>query len=272
MRYVIGAAIGAVLALLLGVPAFNTDRDSQSEPPLFSTYCDLEAMAREWADECIPSGGGIAFMVLAGAGVGALAAAAFHRRRSTEESESGDEGSPGARSELTPDAGAAERRRQERDRARDEVILEAALEISAAVERKRDSSVHQTIQRKFATSFLSDDVRERGTRLSIINLAGTAVERALELGWLRSQGSGPDEVLARTSIPLQVAGDSDEDVSQSGEPVEDADASTDQAPTRRSDPDSLEELESLIRLHERGVLTDVELKAAKARLLSGDEG
>ena len=268
MRYVIGAAIGAVLALLLGMPALNSDRDTQSEPPLFSTYCDLEAMAREWADECIPSGSGIAFMMLAGAGVGALGAAALRRRRSQEEPESGDDGSTSARSEPAPDAVAADRRRQERIAARDEVILDAALEISAAVERKRDSSVDQTIQRKFATSFISDDVRERGTRLSIINLAGTAVERALEMGWLRSQGSGPDEVLARTAIPLQDTSDSDEDASEPSESDGDADASTDQAPTRRRDPDSLEELESLIRLHERGVLTDEELEAAKSRLLN----
>ena len=267
MRYVLGAAIGAGFAVLLGVPAFSADRDTQSEPPLFSTYCDLEAMAREWADECIPSGGGIAFMVLAGAGVGALAAAALHRRRSTQDSESEDDGSPSARSVSTTDSGAADRRRQEKDKARDEVILEAALEISATVERKRESSVQQTIQRKQATSFISDDVRERGTRLSIINLAGTAVERALEMGWLRSQGSGPDEILARTAIPLQHPSDSDEDAS---EPSEDVDASAYQAPARRSDPDSLEELESLIRLHERGILTDAELEAAKARLVGRD--
>lgn len=268
MRYVLGAALGAVLALLLGVPAFNTDRDTQSEPLLFSTYCDLEAMAREWTAECIPSGSGIAFMVLAGAGVGALAAAALHRRRSTQESESEDDGDPSARSGPTPDGGAADRRRQEKDKARDDVILEAALEISAAVERKRDSSVDQTIQRKHAMSYISDDVRERGTRLGIINFSGTAVERAVEMGWLRSQGTGTDVILARTSVPLQDTSDSTEDASELGEPDEDADASADRPPTTRSAPDSLEELESLIRLHERGVLTDAELEAAKARLLS----
>ena len=33
-----------------------------------------------------------------------------------------------------------------------------------------------------------------------------------------------------------------------------------------------EELESLSRLHERGILTDAELEAAKSQLLSGDDG
>ena len=34
--------------------------------------------------------------------------------------------------------------------------------------------------------------------------------------------------------------------------------------------EQLEELESLIHLHERGILPDAELEAAKARLLSDD--
>ena len=70
MRYVIGAVIGAVLALLLGVPSFGLDRYTESEPTLLATYCDLERTARE--RECVPSGIGIVSMVLFGAAVGAL--------------------------------------------------------------------------------------------------------------------------------------------------------------------------------------------------------
>ena len=48
-------------------------------------------------------------------------------------------------------------------------------------------------------------------------------------------------------------------------------ATADQVPAAHDTSALLEELESLVRLHERGILTDVELEAAKARLLSGDK-
>ena len=277
MRYVIGAAIGAVLALLLGVPSFNVDRYTESEPPLFSTYCDLERTA--WEGECVPSAGGTLGMVVLGAAVGAIAAAALRRRKST--SDTADESSPGARSGPIPDGGAVDRRRREKDKARDDVVLAAAQEISAAIERRRDSTVHQTIQRKSATGYISDEVRDRGTRLAIVNLAGTAVDRALEMGWLRSQDEGPDQLLSRTSRPLPAASDSTGDApvadgvestaAESEKPHEDAEVHQDQVPAAKR-TGSLEELESLIRLHERGILTDAELEAAKARLVGRDNG
>ena len=95
--------------------------------------------------------------------------------------------------------------------AREVVILDAALEISAAVERKRDSSFDPTIWRKSATTHISDEVRDRGARLGVVNLPGTAVDRALEMGWLVSRGSGPAQILARTSNPLPATPGSNED-------------------------------------------------------------
>ena len=374
VRYVIGAAIGALLAVMLGVPSFNVDGDTESFPPLFSTYCDFERS--QWEGECVPSGTGIMLMVILGAGMGALVVAALQRRKPTPDAGAGDSGAqnkdsavssgvraaivearsraaavaraaserpsaqaqPSAPSAFTGEAilarsraAAGERRGapsavvgaailEARSRTaatahaaddarsfRDDVVLEAAVEISAAVERKRDSFVQsilsaedpgsmseetirrkETIERRFASTCIGDDVRERATRLGIVNLAGTAVERAVEMGWLRSQGAGSDQLLFRTAIPLEVsippeatsdskqsaaASDRAESLQQEAvEPSEDSATSTVEASaTKRTGSESLEELESLIRLHERGVLTDAELQAAKSRLLNEDD-
>ena len=108
-------------------------------------------------------------------------------------------------------------------------------------------------------------------------------------GWLRSQGTGPHQLLFRTEIPLEVSippeatSDSKQSAAASDraeplqeeavEPSEDSDTGTVEASaTERTASESLEELESLIRLHERGVLTDAELQAAKSRLLDEDDG
>ena len=90
VRYVIGAAIGALLAVMLGVPSFNVDGPRLSLPPLFSTYCDLERS--EYERECVPSGTGIMLMVLLGAGMGALVVAALQRRKPMPEAGAGDSG------------------------------------------------------------------------------------------------------------------------------------------------------------------------------------
>ena len=386
VRYVIGAAIGALLAVMLGVPSFNADRYTESEPPLLYTYCDFERS--QWEGECVPSGTGIILMVILGAGMGALVVAALQRRKPTPEAGAGDSGAqnkdsavssgvraaiaearsrtaaaaraasekrsaqaqPSAPSAFTGEAilarsraAAAARAASKRPSAqaqrsapsavvgaaivearsrtaatahpaddtrssRDDVVLEAAVEISAAVERKRDSFVQsilsaqdpgsmseetirhkETIERRLARTHLGDDVSERGTRLGIVNLAGTAVERAVEMGWLRSQGTGPHQLLFRTEIPLEASippeatSDSKQSAAASDraeplqeeavEPSEDSDTGTVEASaTERTASESLEELESLIRLHERGVLTDAELQAAKSRLLDEDDG
>ena len=298
MRYAIGAAIGVALALLLGVPSFSLDRYTESEPPLFSTYCDLERTARE--RECVPSGIGIVSMVLFGAVVGALGAAAFRRRESTPDPTPRNQTAPSKRSEPHRHAGSSAQEKRstpvgaflegstrtagvvhDEDTKRntpDDVLREAVLEISAAVDKRSD----QTIQRKYASTHISDGVRGRATRLGITNLAGTAVDRALEMGLLRSEGAGPDQLLSRTSRPLEptTSPDSHDDAPAShaeptqkgsAEPSSDTGAPTDQpSETKRTAPELLEELESLIRLHERGILTDAELEAAKARLLSED--
>ena len=278
MRYVIGAAIGAVLALLLGVPSFSVDRYTESEPPLFSTYCDLERTARK--RECVPSGGGTMAMVLLGAAIGAVGTAALRRRTSTSNQDAAGRASTSEQSDARAPASTpeAKQKQQKQDAARHEIILEAALEISAAVDKRSD----QTIQRRDASTRIGDGVRGRATRLGVINLAGTAVDRALEMGLLRSQGAGPDQLLSRTSRPLEPAtstGSHDDAPASHAEPTQkgsaesssDAGAPTDQPfETSRAAPKLLEELESLIRLHERGILTDAELEAAKARLLSDD--
>ena len=386
VRYVIGAAIGALLAVMLGVPSFNVDGPRLSLPPLFSTYCDLDRSDDE--KRCVPSGTGIMLMVILGAGMGALVVAVLQRRKPTPDAGAGDSGAqnkdsavssgvraaivearsraaavaraaserpsaqaqPSAPSAFTGEAilarsraAAAARAAGERPSAqaqpsapsavvgaailearnrtagtahaaddarsfRDDVVLEAVVEISAAVERKRDSFVQsilsaenpgsmseetirrkETIERKFATTYISYDVRMRATRLGIVNLAGTAVDRAVEMGWLRSQGAGSDQLLFRTEIPLEgsippeatsdskesaAASDTAESLQQEAvEPSEDSVTDTVEASaTERTGPELLEELESLIRLHERGVLTDAELQAAKSRLLDEDDG
>ena len=277
MRYAIGAAIGAVLALLLGVPSFSVDRYTESEPPLFSTYCDLERTARK--RECVPSGGGTMAMVLLGAAIGAVGTAALRRRTSTSDRDAAGRASSSEPSDARAPASTAEDRKkqQKQDDARDEVILEAALEISAAVDKRSD----QTIRRKDASTYISDAVRSQASRLGTINLAGTAVDRAIDIGVLRTIGApGPEGLIARTSRPLEPASgtgtDDDAPASHaeptqkgSAEPSSDTGAPTDQpSETKRTAPELLEELESLIRLHERGILTDAELEATKSRLLS----
>ena len=281
MRYAIGAAIGAVLALLLGVPSFSVDRYTESEPPLFSTYCDLERTARE--RECVPSGGGTMAMVLLGAAIGAVGAAALRRRTSTSDRDAAGRASASEQSDAHAPASTAEdkQKQQEQDDARDEVILEAALEISAAVDKRSD----QTIRRKDASTYISDAVRGRGSHLGIINLAGTAVDRAIDIGVLRTIGApGPEGLIARTSRPLvptsgldshddALASHAESTQEGSADPSRDAGAPADQpSETSRAAPELLEELESLIRLHERGILTDAELEAAKARLINKDDG
>ena len=296
MRYAIGAAIGVALALLLGVPSFSLDRYTESEPPLFSTYCDLERTARE--RECVPSGIGIVSMGLFGAAVGALGAAAFRRRESTPDPTPRNQTAPSKRSEPHRHAGSSAQEKRStpvgafleaqrrtdavaqasaaRIKTRDDIILETALTMSEAVEKNSERTGEQAILRKFATLYITDELRDHAIRLRIINLPDAAVERALEIGVLESQGTGPDEMLSRTSQPLRPASAPNESTSAaaSDESTQEgsAESSSAASETGRAAPELFEELESLIRLHERGVLTDAELEAAKARLLSEDDG
>ena len=382
VRYVIGVAAGALLGVMLGIPSFSVDQDTESAPPLFSIYCDT--FRSPFAGECVPSGSGIILMLLVGAGVGALAAAALGRLWPTPQQDEGgdaDGGSPDkrgalgavlvqARGRIAAVAQAAGEQRtvshqsqrsaqtqrsapsdaggapsdvtlaaidEARSRAAaaaqtagdqhtpdgavvsgGDVVLQAAFEISAAVEQRRDSVVRmilsvdnpyaiseeetrrkETIERRLAWTHISDDVREHAQRLGIINLASTAVDRAVEMGWLTSHGTGSKQVLSRTSDPLQAptppqpTGGSDQstaaapsaesphqdpvELSEQPDPATDAassaaeaaatDAASSAAEAAGPEP-MMEQYESLIRLHERGVLTDAELQAAKSRLFS----
>ena len=287
MRYVIGALIGALLAVLLGIPSFTIDRQANVEPPLFRIYCDLNQTDR-WDFKCVP-GAGTAVIILTGAALGAVGAAAFRRRRSDpsptiksatprsrEQSESQFDNPKAAYLEPQRRTAAVVQASAARIKTRDDIILEAALEISESVERTRDRTGEQAIPRKFATLHISDEIRDRATQLRIINLPNAAVERALEMGVLESQGTGPDEMLSRTSQPLRPASVPNESTSESASDESthegSAESSSAASETGRAAPELFEELESLIRLHERGVLTDAELEAAKARLLSEDDG
>ena len=295
MQYGIGAVIGALLAVLLGIPSFTIDRQAYVEPPLFRIYCDLNQTDR-WDFKCVP-GAGTAVIILTGAALGAVGGSAFRRRRS-DPSPTIKSATPRSREQsesqfYNPKAAYLEPQRRtaavvpaadERRDARDNVILAAALELSDALQRRRLQTGVPAIPRKFATKYFTDELRDRATLVGVADLADAAVERAVAMGWLTSQGSGANQALARTSNPLPATSDSIEgEASDRGESTdaervkphtaENADASSDQAPAAKpTEPASLEELESLIRLHERGILTDAELEAAKARLVGRDDG
>ena len=93
MRYVIGALLGAVIAVLPGIPAFTTWENAQSKPVLFDSYCGVDY----WAGTVECPSSRTAFM----AGIGALAglggvAAGLMRRKSSIVSDTGSHGPNGA--------------------------------------------------------------------------------------------------------------------------------------------------------------------------------
>ena len=276
MRYVVGALVGAIIAVLPGIPAFATWGSASSKPVLFDVYCDHDF----WEVSC-PSA---KTALVAGAGALAGVGVAARRSKRREPASTSTTGTVPAPARQTPAATTdPSRPRRERDEARDAVVLEAALEVSAAVEKRCDSGgAHdQTIERRFASQDISQDVRDRAARLSIVNLPGTAVEHALDMGWLRGQGTGPHQILFRTSAPLPTLSGSGESSlsstrasSSDSEPDgyhEDTKPDTQQTPpAERTEPATLQDLESLTRLHERGLLNDDEFETAKSRLVDGD--
>ena len=86
--------------------------------------------------------------------------------------------------------------------AQDDVILAAALELSHAIHRKRLQTGEKTVPRKFAVMHLTDELRERAAHQGVHDLPGRAVERAIKMGWLASEGVGAYRVLSRTSSRL----------------------------------------------------------------------
>lgn len=269
MRYGIGAAIGALLAVLLGIPSFTIDREANTEPPLFRVYCDLNK-TDFWDFKCVP-GAGTAAIILVGAGLGAIGAAAFRRSAS------------GQSRTATGTTRTAQKRPGSGSfpvlgRWIDDLVQEAARDLA----RKIDNHDYKYIPHSSIYLQIDEPLRKRARALGIEDLAKRALDAAIEEGTL-TRGTGLNPRVSRTSQPL----------ASEAEPAAGA-ASSDHAPAPQEDPaksssdaaappaqDSeaeqpapslLDELEDLIRLHERGTLTDAEMEAAKARLLSKHGG
>ena len=179
MNYVVGAVIGAGLAVLLGIPAFTTDRDTQSEPPLFSTYCDLEQTA--WEGECVPSGTGITLVVLIGAGVGALGAAAFRSR--TSESNTSDTQTPSTKRIRSSDI--------------DSLVQEAAHDLAKKIDEREDKSIPS----RDVYYLIDERLRDGARRLGVGDLTERTLNAAVVNGTLRRTFVGNPQVL-RTSKSL----------------------------------------------------------------------
>ena len=282
-RYGIGAAIGALLAVLLGIPSFTIDREANTEPPLFRVYCDLN-QTDYWDFKCVP-GAGTAAIILAGAGLGAIGAAAFRRSKpgpsptatgtthtAQKRSDSGSYAGLGSRIDdlgadpvsLTP--------------GQLHLVQEAARDLA----RRIDNYPFRSVPHSAVHLQIGKPLRERARALGIGDLAKRALDAAIEDGTLR-RDPGPNSRVSRTSQPLAseaelAAGATSSDPAPA--PQEDpAESSSDVAAPTAQDaeaeppaPALLEELEDLVRLHERGTLTDAELEAAKARLLSKHGG
>lgn len=163
----------------------------------------------------------------------------------------------------------------------DDVVRDAALALALAVENSRT----RTIRWRDAGQFLDDGLRRRASRAGVLNLPGESLTAAIEQGLLMLlDRKAPDARVARTSEPLPELGSPDtadggeaDENSQGQQPQPAAtepaaaDSSVQTAAAPEPEPDGqdaqlLENLESLIRMHERGVLSDDELEAAKRRL------
>lgn len=164
----------------------------------------------------------------------------------------------------------------------DDVVRDAAVALALAVENSRT----RTIRWRDAGQFLDDGLRRRASRAGVLNLPGESLTAAIEQGLLMLlDRKAPDARVARTSEPLPelgspdtAAGDDSVDENAQGQQPQPAAAETAAADSSvetaaapepeadEQDPQLMENLESLIRMHERGVLSDAELEAAKRRL------
>ena len=76
---IIGAIVGAVVAVLIGIPSFTISSDTESEPPLFNMYCSDSSY---FTGKC-NVGPGTLLVIVVLAAVGAGIGYAISRRRSS---------------------------------------------------------------------------------------------------------------------------------------------------------------------------------------------
>ena len=76
---IIGAILGAVVAVSVGIPSFTISSDTQSEPPLFNMYCSDSSY---FTGKC-NVGPGTLLVIVVLAAVGAGIGYAISRRRSS---------------------------------------------------------------------------------------------------------------------------------------------------------------------------------------------
>ena len=263
MSYLTGALVGAVLAVLPGIPAFTTWTTTDDKPSLFDLYCHE---GEGWRDPPVCPSGRTALVAGVGALVGVTGAAARRRFEQQDSAAPQDQATTGRR---PPGALTG-------DKDRDDVIVEAAVEIVAAVAKKHtDGARDPTIRRKDAWRHINSDLIVRSVELRISSPAGKAVDHALEMGWLTSRGTGPEASLAlgRTAPPEAAETRTGAATSDQAASAPEETGRGPQAPSataikpQRAARSVLDELENLIRLHERGTITDAELAAARSRLL-----
>ena len=264
MKNVIGALVGAVLAVLPGIPAFTTWETADTKPSLFDLYCHE---GDGWEPPACPSGR-TALVVGVGALAGVAGASVLRRRDSRDSDAPQHQATTGHKPPRAITG----------DKDRDDVILEAAVEIAAAVAKKHaDRAQVLTIRRKDAWKHVNSDLIDRAVKLRIVNPTGSAVDHALEMGWLTSRGTGPEASLAlgRTAPPEAAETDTGAATSHRAASAPEETGQGPQAPTatgtQRAERSVFDELENLVRLHERGTITDAELASARARLLDGTD-
>lgn len=76
---IIGAAAGAVVAVLVGIPSFTVSSDTETEPPLFNMYCSDSSY---FTGKC-NVGPGTLLVIVVLAAAGAAIGYAISRRRAS---------------------------------------------------------------------------------------------------------------------------------------------------------------------------------------------
>lgn len=84
--FFVGAFVGAVAAILLGIPSFTADGNTINEPPLFDVYCETSSYFRGKCDISVP---GTSVIVLASAGIFGAIFAAFSKSSGSSSSGAG---------------------------------------------------------------------------------------------------------------------------------------------------------------------------------------
>lgn len=185
--FIVGAFVGAVAAILLGIPSFTSD-GSGSEPPLVRTYCNIQTSY----DSCDISIPGTSVIVLASASIFGAVFAAFSTSSGGSSSRTG-----GAVHDQQRAAGHGQVNRPESEGLGDtrQLIEHRSIELKAVQERvgavaehlerlKKSQYPHQVLQEEAEQSLL-DSERElvdrsaEATRLRshIQRLENIALER-----------------------------------------------------------------------------------------------